>query len=139
MSHFPTGRDIMYTRQRQYPVTHSSTRVSRQYPFTHSSTHVSRQYPFTHSSTHVPRQYPFTHSSTHVSRQYPFTHSSTCVPRQYPFTPLVHMYPDSTHSPKAKTKRGKDVQLFICYYVAEKHSCYLYKLSCCNAKFRSLF
>ena len=39
----------------------------------------------------------------------------------------------------AKMKRGQDKQLPICSYVAEKPCGCLYKLTCCNAKFHSLF
>ena len=39
----------------------------------------------------------------------------------------------------AKMKRGQDIQLSICSYVAEKPCGCLYKLTCCNAKFHSLF
>ena len=37
-----------------------------------------------------------------------------------------------------KTKRGQDVWLFICSYVAEKSGGCLYKLTSCNVKFHSL-
>ena len=40
---------------------------------------------------------------------------------------------------KSKMKRGQDIQLSICSYVAEKPCGCLYKLTCCNAKFHSLF
>ena len=40
---------------------------------------------------------------------------------------------------EAKMKRGQDIQLSICSYVAEKPCGCLYKLTCCNAKFHSLF
>ena len=39
----------------------------------------------------------------------------------------------------SKMKRGQDSQLSICSYVAEKPCGCLYKLTCCNAKFQSLF
>ena len=38
-----------------------------------------------------------------------------------------------------KMKRGQDIQLSICSYVAEKPCGCLYKLTCCNTKFHSLF
>ena len=39
----------------------------------------------------------------------------------------------------SKMKRGQDIRLPICSYVAEKPCGCLYKLTCCNAKFHSLF
>ena len=39
----------------------------------------------------------------------------------------------------SKMKRGQHIQLSICSYVAEKPCGCLYKLTCCNAKFHSLF
>ena len=39
----------------------------------------------------------------------------------------------------SKMKRGQDIQLSICSYVAEKPCGCLYKLTCSNAKFHSLF
>ena len=38
-----------------------------------------------------------------------------------------------------KMKRGQDIRLPICSYVAEKPCGCLYKLTCCNAKFHSPF
>ena len=40
---------------------------------------------------------------------------------------------------RPKMKRGQDKQLSICSYVAEKPCGCLYKLTCCNTKFHSLF
>ena len=40
---------------------------------------------------------------------------------------------------QSKMKRGQDIRLSICSYVAEKPCGCLYKLTCCNAKFHSLF
>ena len=39
----------------------------------------------------------------------------------------------------SKMKRGQDIRLSICSYVAEKPCGCLYKLTCCNAKFHLLF
>ena len=45
----------------------------------------------------------------------------------------------SQHINRLYLKRGQNVQLFICSYVAEKPGDCLYKLTCCNTKFHALF
>ena len=65
---------------------------------------------------------------------------SACVPLPtYPQPPRKHIPLLSSTEVTSKMKRGQDIQLSICSYVAEKPCGCLYKLTCCNAKFHSLF
>ena len=52
---------------------------------------------------------------------------------------IVFLEKATSSKVEAKMKRGQDIRLSICSYVAEKPCGCLYQLTCCNAKFHSLF